>query len=381
MNPKFTKIFVVLLIISLFALFLKVEFLSSKSSPVSIESDLGNDSLTGHTDKTRKSPAVDISTDREGKFQLREAPSSQTSKKYFFTAILSTCDDIGAQRRTLVRTWMSQFSSLPNLVDHVFLLDHYNYGSKTLEPFSCVEKLHQEQQTYGDLIFLRLEKEETGWTKIIYKVEKLIQHLGDHLLFDKYRYILKTDDDALVRYDMYRNTLQDQVDTPFVLAQTQDGAPASNLDLSTKQNFLTRSLFAYSGVFLSGSKVHTGGGRGDDKFLEDTGLRSYVKYAAGAGYAFSSALGRTIYLSSQAGNLSKWGNEDATFGHWASSFQHVKHHLGGIHAFGSYCTPRALIYHPIKDVNKMDMVIQAVINQQNATLACDIFLSKPQPKN
>lgn len=275
--PKFSKIIVALLVVPLFVLFLRLEYLSVSN------------------------------------YQMSATKSSHTSKKFFFTGILSTCDEKGAQRRALARTWMSQYP--PNLVDHAFLLEHYNYGSRTSEPFSCVEKLQEEQQTHGDLIFFRLEKEQTGWTKIVYKVEKMIQYLGENSLFDKYRYILKTDDDSLVRYDMYKSALQDQVDIPFILGQTQGGAQ-DNVYLSSRQNFLTHSLFAYSGVFVTGSKVHTGE-RGDDKFLEDTGLNFYVKYAAGAGYAFSSALGRAIYLASQAGNLSKWGNEDATFGHWA----------------------------------------------------------------
>jgi hypothetical protein len=270
--------------------------------------------------------------------------------------ILNTCDELGKARRQLLRKFYSFYS---NIVDIKFVLDKtvYKKGQKN---FSCFVQLKDERK-FGDIMFLDTKEYEQGWTKLPYKLEKMINYIADHHNFE-YRYIFKTDDDSLIRLDIAKKHTEETIDKPYL---------SQNRDIKS-QEMLAKKLFVYSGHFLMGSKVHKfAGERGDFKFTEDTGLDFYLPYAAGAGYFFSSAVANALNTWSRVSALNKWINEDATFGHWMSSMNHTRYHFQHYSFYGK-CVPRSFLYHPVKEVPLMIRVIDAILTK-NETLICEEY--------
>ncbi len=272
---------------------------------------------------------------------------------------------------------MSQYRhSNASLVDFVFLLSDTVYGKEGEIKDDCRQKLRSEQTKFGDLVFMRLKSSEVGWVNLPKKLEKMIRFMGDFNLFHKYRYIVKIDDDALVKYDDYYHMLMEEVDKPYLKSQAPSLLLSSESSISQQTHqYLVDNLLTYSGFFLRGSQVHTGGPRGDRVYRDDIALQAYATYAAGAAYAFSSAIGQLVYSLSRVSRLGKWVNEDATFGHWLSTFDHMTHRTTIRFSMHSDCSPNSMGYHPVKDLKRMDAMVDAFF-QGNGTLACEIMQGK-----
>lgn len=302
--------------------------------------------------------------------------------KYFLAAVLSTCDPLGNKRRELQRTWMSHFNR--SIVDYFFILD------RTTD-MDCQEMLREESSRYRDMIFLDMGQ-EFGWTKRAFKIEKLIQYLGDRDLFHRYRYVVKVDDNSLIRLDQYHKVLVEEVDHPFLLfnatMSSEDNTVDDDTDIDTdnrgnltrlterqQQQLLTRELFVYSGRFVNRGRLTTG----DTRFYEDTGLDTYSPFAIGAGYALSSALGQALYVASRAGNLKKWLNEGATLGHWISSFQHVKHEIVDTSEDdgSDKCDHRSVLFHTIRNTQRLSQMIDSLM-RNDLSLACPALVGQRQ---
>ncbi len=393
------------------------------------------------TSATKQTPTP-TTAPRESPKQIHEPISSPTpstlspplpAPKYFFVAILSTCTSMGAQRRAHLRRWMRQYTkakSTPTTngnrknqrgrpqqkqqkqpvtetepetitLDYLFILDNATQTTTSETAQTTMTKAcEEEQKQFGDMLFLPMEASEVGYFNLAYKVEKVLRYMGDHNLFDQYRYFVKTDDDSIVRYDAYRKVLEKQVDNPqwnkfrqslstaTVVATKsnapQDGSRSMTMNVvyneqQQKRHFLLNSLYVYSGSFEPRNRpVMRHGIRADIDFLTDTGLRTYSKYAAGAIYAVSSALGKTLYGASRAGPLIKWVNEDATFGHWVSSYRHIRHNVFQYACLGPssrrWCHSRKhFIIHPVKRVKTMRKMIQAFMVRRNPGLAVKTF--------
>ncbi len=362
------------------------------------------------------------------------SPPLPAAPKYFFVAILSTCTSMGAQRRTHLRRWMRQYTKAKSTttnsnrknqrgraqqqqqkqpigpepeaitLDYFFILDNATQTTKPGAAATSIEAMtkacEEEQKQFGDMLFLPMEASEVGYLNLAYKVEKVLRYMGDHNLFDQYRYFVKTDDDSIVRYDAYRKVLEKQVDNPqwnkfrqslstATVAATKSNAPQNGNRSMTmnvvyneqqqKRHFLMNSLYVYSGSFEPRNRpVMRHGIRADIDFQTDTGLRTYSKYAAGAIYAVSSALGKTLYGASRTGPLRKWVNEDATFGHWISSYKHIRHNVFQYACLGPgslrWCHSRKhFIIHPVKRVRTMREMIQAFMVRRNPGLAVRMF--------
>lgn len=277
---------------------------------------------------------------------------------------------------------MVQYESI---VDYVFLIDYPNWmdntdieaqvnsdeREETSTKRTTLVRMLKEQEMHGDLLFVRMHDNELGYLKIVYKVEKMVRFLGDFNLWNNYRYMLKTDDDSLVRFDRYRDMLTQEIDLPYLSRVHNTDATSSLLPsvaISTNdQSTLLRELSVYSGQLLKVSPVT----RLDPDYYHDTNLRYYTTYASGACYAFSSALGKSLYTASKGGVLKKWNMEDATFGHWVSMFQHTKHKINHVVTGRWSCDPNAMVFHPIKNPQVLDRMVDMIVRNQSGKLPCE----------
>jgi hypothetical protein len=275
-------------------------------------------------------------------------------EKYFFVGVLNTCDDLGSERRRILRKWMKQYT---DVIDYYFVLDRIVYPAKG-HSYDCEAILATEQKEYNDLLFLDTTKLQQGVSNLTYKVEIFFLHIGKHFR-NRYRYIFKTDDDSVVKFDKLKQVFVEKIDNVY----TKDHPEINS------EKKLVKSLYAYAGHFLVGSKVL------EAKFKGDTGLEKYGRYAAGSGYAASAALINAVYAMATSFPVSKWEAEDASFGHWVSTIQHVNLHLGvELYAVQArYCTPTAILYHPIKNTKQLDRLID--IANINSTEACVVVQS------
>jgi hypothetical protein len=289
--------------------------------------------------------------------QLEISIGQVSIKKYFYSAILNTCDDIGKKRRHILREALKQYS---NILDARFILDRVIHKDSNTS-FICSEILAEEQKIFGDLVFLDLPKEHQGFDKLTYKLEKLILHLKIHI--DEYRYFFKTDDDTIVRYDNLKSILVSKLDQPLL-----------NDMPNLSQEKLSRMVVAYFGHAFK-SKVQKNGRYADRKYIDDTGLDSFPTYMLGAGYGFSNEILKILAMFLSSTSMHKWQNEDATFGHWLSGIKHVKLNLEKQFSVFELCKVGSILYHPVKNITKFELAWQAIRNNSSDTI-CEILKKK-----
>jgi hypothetical protein len=297
----------------------------------------------------RKNRSCEQQQEHSSSITTKDDNEQPTIQKYFLVGMLNTCDDLGNERRRILRKWMKQYT---DVIDYYFVLDHIVYPANA-PSYDCKKILAKEQVQYNDLLFMDTNPGQQGRGNLIYKVELLFLHIGKHFR-NRYRYIFKTDDDSVVKFDKLKQVFVENIDKAYMKDHPE-------IDSEEK---LMKSLYAYAGHFLWGSAVL------EAKFKRDTGLDYYTRYAAGSGYAASAALANAVYTMAASFPISKWEAEDASFGYWVSNVHHVALNLGtefySVHPH--LCTPTAILYHPIKNTKQLDKL--TAITNINSTAAC-----------
>jgi len=218
-------------------------------------------------------------TDRP-KFLNLAIPSD--NKKYFLITMLSMCSkEERNNMRQLQREWFKRY----NFIDIVFILD------KQEGDINCEKLLAEENYKYKDLVFVQTKVQ--GYKNLIYKIEALVHWAGEFLkYYEQYRFILKTDDDALVRPDILRDIVIDGCGTSVCYFGAQ---------FKPNEAFATKDYIQHTNR---------------DRFV--------FPFMSGAGYGFSrSALLKLYGMSKGSGGLIKYEAEDATMGQWMSQIEGI----------------------------------------------------------
>lgn len=245
--------------------------ISTAPSPPSVSVD--ESSTTGRVEWTADPGEMAIRSLKT----LQERPRGNCSfgrpVRLLFT-VMSTPNSHGAQMRNLARNTIYK-----NLTEGVVV--KYMLGTSGLNQGE-LKKLTQENSQFKDLVLLDSHKDQ--YYQLPQKVMLSFQWAHKNAEFD---YLLKTDDDALVRIDK------------LLAALKELGCPEK----------------LYWGHSFVGWYVATKGKWGETKwFLCDT----FLPYNAGLGYVIGKELVRLVIFYGDY--LRRYRLEDATMGLWLSPF-------------------------------------------------------------
>ena len=189
---------------------------------------------------------------------------------------MSVADVTGERKRSAIRrSWpLAKIYKKPPSVN---VTVKFVIGTMKLSKDKLV-RLGREQATFGDLLLL--EDHLDTYHKLTEKVCKAVLWVDKHVVYD---YLVKTDDDVVVRLDNMVERLR------------QMGFPER----------------LYWGHMTSGSRVRR---RGKWKEIKWHVCRTYLPYATGNGYV----LGRLVVRLAlkYVKNLSHFVSEDLTMGFW-----------------------------------------------------------------
>jgi hypothetical protein len=249
---------------------------------------------------------------------------TQVKTKDFLVGVFTTCD---SSLRQITRTWLNNFKD-PTLMTARFLLDYDE---------ECIAKLKPEQSKYQDLVFLKTKKQ--GYVNLIHKTLAFYQYAAKQ---DNYKYVVKTDDDAVVMWDKLAEIL--------------------------KQKSHDRNI--YFG-FMKTTPVHLEGRWASPKYHEDTGLQNYPLFAHGAMYGVSLNATKALSKINEIQELPLWETEDTSVGHWMTMLSVERVHIPHYAEVGSYCGADRIVIHPFKDPNNLQNFIENY--KTNVTTACSYF--------
>jgi hypothetical protein len=254
-------------------------------------------------------------------------PSQQLAntenRKYLFSGIVSqTCNN--QEHRNIIRKWMSHYQST---VDYKFFM------------MSTCEK--EVSPSESDVIFIEVRNKKYSAAEM---VEKLIQYFDDNHSM-KYRYLVKTNDLTLIRYDAMQRLLEQGVDHTF----------GENLS----QQELAHKVYGYAGYFISNTRVY------DKHYENKMGILQYVIYAESSGYALSAALARTLNTLSKTAEMDKFQYDDTTIGHWVSNVQHTRLAMEDMFLTANKdkrsCSKNLIVISPLRDAKLLDRVADSII--------------------
>jgi len=178
--------------------------------------------------------------------------------------------------RTSVReTWMMLAANNPKVETRFVLSMNGEDGGNKIR-----DELDAENEKYDDLLFL--EDEIEAYDRLTHKVIKAVQWASE---MRKPKYVIKTDENAFVRVDMFLDELP---------------------KLKTQEKL-------YMGFFRANVPNNDNKWHDSAYTLCDTNL----PYALGGGYLISGDV--AAYLAASAPMLMRWKNEDVAMGTWLST--------------------------------------------------------------
>ncbi|KAL0486004.1 beta-1,3-galactosyltransferase [Acrasis kona] len=231
--------------------------------------------------------------------------------KDFFIGVFSECNS--TERRDIIRTWVSYFED-EDLMDVRFILDHDE---------KCMKQLHQENTKRRDLVFVRTKKQ--GYYNLIHKTQATLFYAAE--LKENYKYVIKTDDDAIVRWDMLKD---------FLLARHKD----------LSQN-------VYFGFMKYNQVIHTKGKYDNTPYFQDVHTNTYPPFANGPMYGISMSAAKVLNEYNKIYPLPMWEMEDTTVGHWMTMLRPLRLHIDKYAEYGLKCWSDRIIFHPFKNATNM----------------------------
>ncbi|KAL0018949.1 hypothetical protein WJX77_003320 [Trebouxia sp. C0004] len=217
------------------------------------------------------------------------APQNQLAlQPFLFVGVLSVAGNAG--RRTALReTWMA---TAPSSVVVRFVL---------YEKERDID-VQRESDQFQDIIFVQ-GGTTTDYRSIVYKTFAFIQWVTMNA---EPKFVLKTDDDAYVSCAALVEVLQGLCHHPNCLNERlYFGQEKRHGVVITEEDSKWSNL----------------------EYFQLTGLKEYVPYMLGGGYAFSFDVAQTLHKMNSISPLKLMPNEDATFGFWVMGLQlrHVAH--------------------------------------------------------
>jgi hypothetical protein len=299
--------------------------------------------------------------------QITNTNNTTNIKKKYLVAIMTVCEARTARRS--MRQWLRNPlspKSVSELFDYKFFVETERYvNDQVTEPMKCLVELHNEQEQYGDLVFLDLKKDDQGWFKLSHKVERMIQYVNEHYL-DQYQYIAKADDDTLLLVDALDEVIREK-EKEFLQYSKEWGY--QEYQGKTKQDetkFLLKHLPLYAGFRYNNNWVILEGNWQNVPYHYDSGLQQYTKYMSGGMYVLSNSIIHALGSSSRIVPLAKWTMEDANVGFWITSLKAVWLHIPNIvtHDGANCYEGKMVVYHPLKNPDIMRDAYDCVLKEQ-----------------
>jgi hypothetical protein len=264
---------------------------------------------------------------KHAKHLVLETSNTHSIKKDFLVGVFTICD---SPLRKSIRTWMNNFENETSLMTFKFVLDYDE---------NCIAKLKAENERYNDLLFLHTKKQ--GYYAIIYKTIAFYKYAAEH---DYYKYVIKTDDDAIVHWKKLAEEIK-------------------RLDRNYKN--------VYFG-FMKTTPVHSVGKYANPRYIKVTGLSTYPKFANGPMYGVSLNVTKILTKYNEIHELNMWEMDDSTVGHWMTLLDVERIHLPQYAEYGKNCASDKLILHPFKKPGNLENFVQHYFS--NFNMACKFFV-------
>ena len=218
--------------------------------------------------------------------------------------VMSSPDANGARRRSLVRgSWMPKTAYKHPPAASITV--KFVLGTKDL-PKEQLHKLTAEHGRFGD--FLLLPNLHDTYDQLAEKVRQAIQWADKNLQFD---YLIKTDDDVLIRLDKMTDALRSM------------GCPER----------------LFWGHFMTNIKMQQSGKWKETKYHA---CSVYLPYVSGAGYV----LGRQVVqiVNKYSEHLTRFTCEDVSMGFWLAPYNITRRHDKRFHLRAT-CSDSAIQAH------------------------------------
>jgi hypothetical protein len=262
--------------------------------------------------------------------------------KYLLVAILNVCKK--QEQRDILRRWFKRWE---DIADFKFILDISEKG------YDCRGQLiNTEQVQYGDLIFL--DTYAQGYKNLSYKTKAIMNWYASNPHPNNYRYLVKTDDDAVIRLDKMKEFLQKNVDDVSKGPHSYD--------------HLRQNILAYAGNTIQKSP-------GETKLRNKLGMDlNYWPYCTGGGYALSDAVVKAIHKWDTISPLMVFESaEDAMVGLWLAPMENIvraKTNNVWIES-GNLCREDFIGFHPLKTAEALGTFVDNFYN--NLPVACEAY--------